>query len=278
MRKLIAITAIVMLAAAFAAAQRKVTPVEGNTTTVTTTEEKKAIDELLKKKIRPSLVFSDTIFDIEREALGADTLPKPEYAYPKLHNISFGANIWDLALKAFGQKYGLIDFSIDLSIHNRFFPRLEIGLGRADDNSDDTNFHYKSPLSVFGRIGGSYNFLYRSDERYRLYAGFMAGFSSFKYDITDATVKDGYWDESSTFDIRGIKSHAVWGEVMLGIRVGIWKNFSMGWSARYRIMFNCKKAENAEPWYIPGFGPRNATFCGEFSLYYTLPLGGNKEK
>ena len=98
MRKLIAITAIVMLTAGFAVAQRKVTPVEGNTTTVTTTEEKKAIDELLKKKIRPSLVFSDTIFDIEREALGADTLPKPEYAYPKLHNISFGANIWDLAL------------------------------------------------------------------------------------------------------------------------------------------------------------------------------------
>ncbi len=273
MRKLLVISSLLILTALTALGQRKVTPVEGSTTTVTTTEEKKAIDELLKKKIRPSLVFSDTIFDIEREALGDDTLPKPEYAYPKLHSISFGANIWDLALKAFGQKYGLIDFSIDLSIHNRFFPRVEIGLGRANDHTDDANFHYRSPLSVFGRIGGSYNFLYRGDERYRLYAGFMAGFSSFKYDITDATVKDGYWNESSTFDITGIKSHAFWGEVMLGIRVGIWRNLSMGWSARYRFMFSCKNAENARPWYIPGFGPRNTTFCGEFSIYYTLPLG-----
>jgi hypothetical protein len=100
------------------------------------------------------------------------------------------------------------------------------------------------------------------------------GFTSFSYDVDAPTMKDPTWGfPEIPFSYDGIKTTVTWAELLAGIKVNVYKNFYMGWSLRYRIRMNIKKAEHTEPWYIPGFGKNNSTNLGvTYSLIYKLPF------
>ena len=254
-------------------AQRKVTPVEQKKSTIQTVEGKKAAKELLDKNIEPSLVFGDSIFEMPDEiAAREDTVKLPKNKYPRIYSLTFGVDLWDTLLRLFGQKYGITGFSAEMSFHNRYNAIAEIGLGYANYTPDGYNYTYKVPLSIYGKLGGSYNFLYNSDPDYRFTAGFVMGFSPFKYSLKNVSLGSDYWGESQVINVDGISSNALWGEIILGLRVKMVKNISMGWNFRYRFIFNSSKDIHGEPWYIPGFGPRTQRINGAFSVFYTLPL------
>ena len=115
------------------------------------------------------------------------------------------------------------------------------------------------------------------DPKYQFYLGVRAGWSAFKYDITGVTVNDGIWGHESMFDITGQSSHATWGEVVAGLQVGLFRNFSMGWSFRYNFLFNVKDNPSSRVWYIPGFGKRDGKINVSVSLIYNLPLSKTEE-
>ncbi len=196
--------------------------------------------------------------------------------YPLLHSVSVGANFFDGVMLLVGQKHASFDLWASLSLHNWFEPVVEMGIGFADNHPEDGNFHYKGKPSFYGKIGINYNFLYKSDPAYQVYFGLRGGFTSFRYDITDITINSSYWDQTDKFSIVGQKAHAIYGEVVGGIKVNLWKNLSMGWSARYKIKGKVSKAGNSTPWFIPGYGttPLSATF----SLIYTIPINSNKKE
>ncbi len=249
-------------------AQRRVTPVTPQQPTHRVeTDEKGRVH-----RIPNSFVLGDSL---KTDSLPKDTL-KGKMIYPLLHNITVGVNIWDPLMRAFGQSYGGADVSVELSMWNRIFPTLEIGIGMANSTPEDANFTYKSKAALYGKIGASYNFLYNKTPDYQLLGGFRFGFSSFSYDITDIKLNSGYWDQTAGFDILNQKSHASWAEILLGIKVKVYKNISMGWSFRYRIMMSYKKNINSDPWYIPGMGSRTASSSGTFSIFYTIPFKNKK--
>ena len=72
------------------------------------------------------------------------------------------------------------------------------------------------------------------------------------------------------------KAHALYGEVLGGVKVKIWKNISMGWDFRYRFKFKGSKGTNSDPWFIPGYGA-SSNISASFSLIYTIPLKRNKK-
>ena len=94
-------------------------------------------------------------------------------------------------------------------------------------------------------------------------AGFRVGFSSFKYDIENIKITNGYWDQTQSFSMTGLKASAVYGEVLAGIKVKIVGNFSLGWNARYHMKFKVSSKSSSSPWFIPGYG---ATSPFSFSL------------
>ena len=59
---------------------------------------------------------------------------------------------------------------------------------------------------------------------------------------------------------------------MIGLKVQIYKNISMGWNLKYHFIFHESKAKYGQPWYIPGYGSRGSAITGAFSIMYTLPL------
>ena len=92
------------------------------------------------------------------------------------------------------------------------------------------------------------------------------------YDVTDVHYWNSFWQEEQRFDLFGQRSHALWGEAGVGIKVKLWNSLSMGWMIRYHNLFNYGKNDNSKPWFIPGYGPRNSSLGLSLGLYYTLPL------
>ena len=81
---------------------------------------------------------------------------------------------------------------------------------------------------------------------------------------------------SHTYDLRGLSGNALWGEFLLGLKVNIAGNWSLGWEAKYHGLFKYKKSDNGKPWYIPGYGSRNSKWAFGLSVYYTLPLSRDR--
>lgn len=215
-------------------------------------------------------VYVDTITGEEWiDSTAITRLPKMEY--PLLHSLSVGLNIWDPAMRALGQHYGLADAWVELSLYNRFKPIFEMGLGTAKHTPSGMNFTYHSPTSVYFRLGANYNFFYNSDPDYSLFAGVRYGFSPFSFSLSDVTVNSPYWGETAKFDIPSQNVTAGWFELTLGLRVKLWGPISAGWSFRYKSIIHESKTSYGKPWYIPGYGTRNS-IGGSFSIVYTIPL------
>lgn len=191
--------------------------------------------------------------------------------YPLLTSVSLGVNVFDAIMNCIGQNYGAIDFCGELSLHNWFVPTLELGIGWGKKDAPDANYVYTAKPSVYARIGFNYNFLYKSNPDYQVYAGLRAGVSNVNYEIKDITISSGYWGETTHPQIGSQNATAFYGQALLGMRAKIYKNFSMGWSVRYNFKFNTPQGSNSIPWYVPGYGANNK-LTATFSFIYTIPL------
>ena len=249
--------------------QRKVTPVKPSTNKVLTPP--KGTDE----KIIETYLTGDTATARAQER--KDSLAKIYPHYPILTELSLGLNFGDAIFMVFGQKYTSFDLSATLNMWNRFQPVAIVGLGRAKDTPQDMNYTYTGKLSPYFKLGANYNFLFKNEPRYQLYAGVRLGFSAFKYDITDVNIDNPYWgEEAVNYELKGMSSNALWGEFLAGIKVGLFVNWSLGWEAKFHGLFNYKKNDYGSPWYIPGYGSRNGKWAFGISLYYTIPLNHNR--
>lgn len=256
---------IVLLGCALAAsAQRKVTPVESD-------DKKPATPTLHYYDKHGELLKEPVLFLAELDTVqNVSTAAKP--VYPRLHALDFGLNFFDGILALAGQKHGGADVWASLSMWNWLLPTVEAGIGIADNTPKPGNFTYKGKPSMYFKIGADYNFLYKSNPHYRVMAGLRACYSPFSYDVREITIDSPYWGETEHLSLDGCKSHAFWGEVLAGLRVNIWKQWSLGWTFRYHFLFGSPKNDRANPWYIPGFGSRNSKIQVTFSLIYTLPF------
>lgn len=280
--------AIIAVSIAFAQepqapSRRRMTPVNNPSTTTQPINETKndtaRINEARRARSthyqddQGNLIFVDTVTGEQWRDSTEIKGRKAKMQYPLFESVSVGVNVWDPIMRAFGQHYGLIEFSGEVSLHNRYKPVFEVGLGQADNTPDDRNFTYSSPMSVYFRIGANYNFLYNSSTDYQFYGGLRYGFSPFTYSLSDITIDAPYWGETAGIKIPSQNATVGWFEIAIGLKVKLWGPISAGWSFKYRHILHETKSDYGQPWYIPGFGSRSSSVGGAFSFYYTLPLG-----
>lgn len=283
----LALSIILMLSVMFEVnAQRKVTPVNTPATATQPINENKDDTARINARIRATMthyhdeqgniIYVDTVTGKEWR----DTLNTPKRApmkYPLMRAMSLGVNIWDPVMRVFGQKYGLISFSGTLDIHNRYLPTFEIGLGQARTTPEDNNFTYRSPLSVYFKIGGGYNFMYNGNPDYQMCATVRYGFAPFSFSITDITIDSPIWGEPQHMQIASQHATAGWLEFGLGLKVKIIGPVSAGWRVFFHTLLHESKCPSGRPWYIPGYGARKGSLSGSFSIFYTIPFK-HKEK
>lgn len=280
-----AMAAITALAQTPRRPARHTTPVENRTTVTQAVNETRGDTSRInaERRARSTHYHRDDGFTVYVDTLTGDewvdstqVLSVPKMKFPLVMGVNVGVNIWDPVMRLFGQKHGLVGFSADVNLHNRYFPAFELGLGTARRTPSGMNYTYRSPLSVYFKLGMDYNFLYNSNPDYQWLIGVRYGFSPFTWAIDDITLSSGYWDESVRFSIPSQSATAGWGELCLGLRIRLGGNIRAGWMLRFHALLHESRNEHGEPWYIPGFGSRGQSITGSFTISYTLPL--NKAK
>ncbi len=229
-----------------------------------------SVDPTIKPEI---VVESDTI--IYEEIIEGPKIKG--HLYPLWNGLQVSVNVFDGIANIFGQSYGNYELAIELDLHNRFFPVWEIGVGRADNTPEELNFTYRTRGALYNRIGMNYNFKYISESKCFFYMGLRYGFSVFSYDIDNITVDNPYWQDSETLSMKNQQSWAHWGELLGGVRVKVYKNFYMGWTARYHLLLGSKSNEYSELWFIPGYGTRSSAVSFTYTLGYRFSLGKEKQ-
>ena len=269
------LTLVVMAAAAFGAtAQRRVTPVTPPKPGQSVNKPKEFDRTRLAERLdaQGNIILVDTVTGLEFVDSSAIEAAKPRNLYPRWESIDFGVDIWDAAMRLTGQKYGVGSAFARLSIHNRFFPLVEVGFGRANMRPDGANYTFKSPLSPYFKIGVDYNMFYNNSPSYALLVGLRYCYTPFKWSVDNVTVPGSYWDDPSSFDIPQQNYSAQFLEISIGVRVKLIGPISAGWQFRYRSITHERKNAYGEPMYIPGFGQRKHPVSGAFSIIYTIPL------
>ena len=280
--------ALCVLSANVAMGQRRITPVDNPD------NKKKAVELPVVKDtkngdtpVRPEsvietrdmegrIVLVDTISGVEYH--DTITVKAPRTIYPRFAAVTIGVNVWDALARMAGQQYGLGGIWAELSIHNWFKPIIEIGVGKADYMPKDESYRYLSGAAPYFKIGLNYNFLYNSTPDYSVYLGLRYGISSFNYNVENAVANNSYWDENTVLSVPSQHATVGYFEVMVGLRVKIWRELFMGWELKVHKILHQGSHAMGNPWYVPGYGTNGSLFAGAFSVSYTLPFSKSNQK
>ena len=156
------------------------------------------------------------------------------------------------------------ELAMNVRLKNRFYPTLELGYGQGNCTAAGGNFR---GIGGFGRVGLDLSALKKSSKDNLLLVGVRLGTAVQAVDLTDVKVWDTYWQKYTVRNFDRMTRADVWGEVVAGVQVQVYKSFHMGWYVRLKILFTRKDNGTANAWYIPGFGYRQDT---NFGLNYYL--------
>lgn len=203
--------------------------------------------------------------------LDTATTVRPKSPYPLYNGFSVGVNFADAILAATGQKHSSYDISAMVSLHNWFFPTIEVGIGRGNYKDNNDLFKVKAKPSMYAKVGVNYNFLYKSDPAYMAYLGLRFGVAQCSWDKTDIKNTNEEGETMYSPDELDRKCTSIYGEALAGLKVKIAGPFSLGWSVRYKLGLH--SSGGMDPWFVPGYGTGPIGFT--FNAYWTF---GEKKK
>jgi hypothetical protein len=208
--------------------------------------------------------------------------PKRTDNYIRMSGLRFGTDLTrpfqDLWTK--GNRYGY-EFSADMELWPNLFPTFETGY---DVMKIQTQYVDYSSQGAYSRVGIDYNLLEAQNKSDKdiFYIGLRYGFTLANQQVNQYLI-DYYWGQTTgSYPSQSYFGH--WGEIVLGIKGEILKNFYMGWSVRGKIKFNHADLGMPPVYFIPGYGKAEKGFALDFtySVYYNIPwdfrksVGGKK--
>lgn len=235
---------------------------------------------MLQKILKSCFILLSSLAFLPVAAQNAETKPQPEKTgkviagtapekVPVFCGVSVSADLVGAAMKAFNSNFSQVEAAVRINFKEKFFPVFEIGYGFSDYVAEETDKKARTN-APYMRIGLDYNFTKKRNGN-RLYAGIRYGFSSFRYDLEDASFNDPVWNQPMPFHLDNEPGTAQWGEAVFGLETRLWKFISMGWNIRYKARFAQHVNRQGSPWYLPGFGKNGSTcFGGTFNLIFEI--------
>lgn len=165
---------------------------------------------------------------------------------------------------------GQYEAGVRLSLKDKYFPVIEIGLGQANEDNISTKTQYKTS-APYVRIGVDFNILKNKHDIYRLYAGVRYAYTNFKFDIDRPDVTDPVWGDKTRFSLHGVKAQYHWMEAVFGTEAKIAGPVRLGWTFRYRRRLAHKDGGYGNTWYVPGYGKQGSSrIWGSFELMVNI--------
>lgn len=188
---------------------------------------------------------------------------------PLFRGVAVSADLAGIAQLALSD-YGQYEAALRVNLRDKYFPVIELGMGKADANDVATNLTYKS-TAPYGRIGMDFNVMKNKHDINRVYVGGRYAFSSFDFDVSSPGITDPVWGDVVEYAHKGNKATWHWMEFVAGIDAKIWKMVRLGWSVRYKRRLSNKDPEIGKPWYVPGYGKEGGSRIGaSFNLIFEL--------
>jgi hypothetical protein len=164
------------------------------------------------------------------------------------------------------------EFNADVEM-GRYYPTFDYGRWTRDEMI--VNGQYTNDGRYF-RLGVDINFLTTDPDKNMFFLGARYGRSRFdEYVIyTDSAVDIGnFQSEASNNNVR-----AGWVELTTGLRVKIWKQFWMGYTARFKFLPSVKNDEGFDTYEIPGYGLtyKNNYWGFNYQVFWTIPFKPKK--
>ncbi len=130
---------------------------------------------------------------------------------------------------------------------------------------------------TYWRVGGDINLLKKDPDRNMFFIGLRYGHSSFN-EFATITFTDRYFGSIQ----KQISNNAVtagWGELTAGLRVKIWKEFWMGYTARMKFAPSVKGDNEMKTYDIPGYGQNVQGFYWGFNyqIFWRVPFTKQKK-
>lgn len=186
--------------------------------------------------------------------------PETNDSTPWLNGFAVSADLFGL-LQYMVSDYGQFEGALRINLRDKYFPIVELGLGRAKHDDVVTNISYSSS-SPYGRIGIDLNLMKDKHDDYRLYGGLRYALSYFKFDLSHPGMTDPIWGDEVPYGAKGVKCNYHWAEAVAGVDAKIWGPIHLGWSVRYRKRLSYSCGDIGNVWYVPGYGKSGSTRLG----------------
>ena len=194
------------------------------------------------------------------------------------YGLRVGGDLSKLARSFFDDDYSGFEISADYRIRQKLYVAGEIGFEDKNTVNDFLDITTKGSYLKAGIDYNSYqNWL---DMDNMIYFGFRIGASSFSHDLNSYTTysTNQYWEpqysSSEKQEFSGLT--AIWGEVILGMKVELFNNLYMGLNVQLKMLASETEPDNFENVYIPGFGKTyDSSSIGtgySYFLSYRIPL------
>ena len=148
-----------------------------------------------------------------------------------------------------------VEGALQVNLKYKYFPTIEFGTSGLN-NKLSVNGADFSANGLFGKIGADVNLLkYNAAHADNLFlVGGRIGMSNFSYDLMNVAVVDDYWGVTEIRDFQNVSATKWWFEIVVGMRVMVFRNIFMGWSIRNKSMLGKTAEGEIFPYFVPGYG------------------------
>ncbi len=220
----------------------------------------KSISKLL------ATVTSCVLISISGVAQTSDSIRSSKSYWPT--GIRLGTDLIALAKIPLSNEFDGWEASVDLDL-DRYYFTVEIGNWEKSRLSPTQSY---SNSGNYFRIGGDVNFLLKDPDRNMFFVGFRYGHSTFSEQLRYTTSDAVFGDFQRTVSNESMK--AGWGEVTMGLRVKIWSELWMGYTARLKVAPTVGTTGEFIPYDIPGYGlaTKKSYWGFNYQLYWRFPI------
>lgn len=193
-----------------------------------------------------------------------DSVPKNNLQRP-IHQVRIGFDIGRILFNNLFPSRKGYEIQADYNWKNNLHLAAEAGWGRG--KIDYPFLQYKTKGS-FLRLGFEQILLGRLGPD-----DFDNAFIGLRYGMGFGQMTDAHFSVPSPFggesqgNAPGQKYFVHWGELVGGLKVGLWDNFYAGWTIRGKFLINPGTFKELSPNYIPGFGKGDKNTIFDFNFY-----------
>lgn len=182
--------------------------------------------------------------------------------------IRIGTDLIALAKIPLSDQFDGWEVSADMDLDRYYF---NVEMGNWEKSKISPGQSYSNSGNYF-RVGADANFLLKDPDRNMFFIGLRYGRSSFReqlnYSISDAVFGDFQKTVSNESMTAG------WGEITVGLRVKIWSELWMGYTARLKVAPTVGTTGEFIPYDIPGYGlaAKKSYWGFNYQLYWRFPI------